>query len=109
MINPIHKPWIETAINPDKPVVFLDTDGNGFVETNGIEVGSGGPMNVFEASIVEHIVLSLSVCGLSKSSIGVITPFRSQVSHDILWKCHRTCYFLIITPISSSSPATNVE
>ena len=84
MINPIHKPWIETAINPDKPVVFLDTDGNGYMETNGMEVGAGGPMNDFEASIVEHIVLSLSVCGLSKSSIGVITPFRSQVSHVIL-------------------------
>ena len=89
-INPIIKSWIERAINPDEPVVFLDTDGNGFLETNAIGVRAGGPINDFEASIVENIVLSLSVCGLDNSTIGVITPFRSQVSYNILKRSLKT-------------------
>ena len=84
MINPMNKPWIERAINPDNPVVFLDTDGNGFLETSSNGMGAGGPINCFEASLVENIVLSLSICGLDNSSIGVITPFRSQVSYGII-------------------------
>lgn len=64
--------WIDRATNPNQPVIFLDTDSNGWLETE-------GPINNFEASIVEKLVLSLSDRGLETHSIGVITPFRSQV------------------------------
>lgn len=73
---PIEKPWIERAINPDYPVVFLDTDSKGWLESDG---GAGGQINTTEVSIVQSVVHSLSLCGLDQSSIGVITPFRSQV------------------------------
>ena len=79
MIDPIYKPWMECAINPGQPVVFLDTDDNGYLEANGVRAGAGGPINEFEASTVQGIILSLLICGLSNASIGVITPFRSQL------------------------------
>ena len=70
---------MECAINPGQPVVFLDTDDNGYLEANGVRAGAGGPINEFEASTVQGIILSLLICGLSNASIGVITPFRSQL------------------------------
>ena len=80
MIGPaVDRPWIEQALNPDQPVVFIDTDAKGWLESDGIQKGAGGPINDFEASIVQKLVHSLSVCGLENSSVGVITPFRSQV------------------------------
>ena len=80
-IAPYDVPWIERALNPNYPVVFLDTDGIGWLETDGR--GSGGPTNAIEVSIVQNIVHSLSLCGLEPSSIGVITPFRSQVRSSV--------------------------
>lgn len=71
-LSTVDRPWIERALDPDQPVIFLDTDSNGWMETE-------GPINNFEASIVEKLVLSLSLCGVENSSIGIITPFRSQV------------------------------
>ena len=64
-----NKQWIEKVINPNNPVVFLDCAAEEIV----------GPVNSAEVSIVEECIRSLSACGLSMSSIGVITPFRSQV------------------------------
>ena len=81
MIGPADRPWIKRAIDPNHPVVFLDTDGKGWLESDGTRNGAGGPINDCEASIVEKLVLSLSMCGVESSSIGVITPFRSQVSY----------------------------
>lgn len=64
-----NKQWIEKVINPNNPVVFLDCAAKEIV----------GPVNSVEVSIVEECIRSLSACGLPMSSIGVITPFRSQV------------------------------
>jgi len=66
--NP-NKQWIERVINPNNPVVFLDCGAE----------ESQGPVNTSEISIVEQCVQYLSDCGLAISSIGVITPFRSQL------------------------------
>ena len=84
--------WLEGAVDPDQPVVFLDTDplpcswqGPGRVnfkglESNGATRGAGGPVNDSEAFIVQKLVARLASHGVEHSSIGVITPFRSQVS-----------------------------
>ena len=61
--------WIERVVNPDCPVVFLDCTAK----------ESQGPVNTAEISLVEQCVRALSGCGLSLTSIGVITPFRSQL------------------------------
>jgi superfamily I DNA and/or RNA helicase len=62
------------SISPSKPVVFIGTDGLG----NGLE--DIGPINRVESVITSKLVLALSAAGLYESSIGIITPFRSQVS-----------------------------
>lgn len=87
MINSVDRQWIEQALNPEQPVVFIDTDGRGAEsrESDGVRTGAGGPINDFEASVVQKLVLSLSICGVENSSIGVITPFRSQVSLPIIY------------------------
>mmetsp|Transcript_43308 Transcript_43308/g.90966 ORF Transcript_43308/g.90966 Transcript_43308/m.90966 type:complete len:271 (+) Transcript_43308:743-1555(+) len=79
MTNATDRAWIERAINPDQPVIFLDTDNKGWLESDGGKSGAGGPTNHVKVSIVKKIVLSLSTGGLKNSSIGVITPFRSQL------------------------------
>ena len=61
--------------------MFLNTDDKGWLESEVVRKGEGGgPTNKHEASVVEKVVLALSTCGVKNSSIGVITPFRSQVS-----------------------------
>ncbi|EJK68624.1 hypothetical protein THAOC_10178, partial [Thalassiosira oceanica] len=83
--------WLEGAIDPDRPVVFLDTDsmpsswqGPGYIgfkglELNGAARGAGGPVNDSEAIVVRKLVTRLASHGVELSSIGVITPFRSQL------------------------------
>lgn len=63
------KRWIDNVVNPNNPVVFLDCAAK----------ESQGPVNTAEISIVELCVKALTDCGLAISSIGVITPFRSQL------------------------------
>ena len=74
MIDPIDMGWINHGIAPVNPVVFLDTDGLG----KGLE--TAGPANHVESTITSKLVVALSAAGLELSSIGIITPFRSQVS-----------------------------
>jgi DNA replication ATP-dependent helicase Dna2 len=66
--------WINYCIAPSNPVVFIDTDGLG----KGLE--GVGPVNQVESVITARLVTALSTAGLDASSIGIITPFRSQVS-----------------------------
>ena len=74
LVNTVDKPWIEHCIAPTSPVVFIDTDGL----SKGLE--DGGPINIVESVITERLVNAFSAAGLDTSSIGIITPFRSQVS-----------------------------
>lgn len=73
MVDAVDRPWIDQAISPEQPVVFIDTDGKGWQE-------SEGPANNFEAAIVQKVVKYLFSRGVDYSSIGVISPFNAQVS-----------------------------
>ena len=55
IIDLVDRPWIERAIHPDRPVVFLDTDRKGWVEADGAQMGAGGPINRLEASVVSRV------------------------------------------------------
>eukprot|EP00804_Cyclotella_cryptica_P000970 CCRYP_012331-RB/>CCRYP_012331-RB protein AED:0.03 eAED:0.03 QI:95/1/1/1/1/1/10/663/1892 len=84
MINSVDQTWINHAIAPANPVVFIDTDGlrSSWQNHNhsifkGLE--SDGPVNTVEAAITERLVVAFSSAGLDASSVGVITPFRSQL------------------------------
>ncbi|KAL7460386.1 hypothetical protein ACHAXS_000839, partial [Conticribra weissflogii] len=84
ILNLSDRKWLKRAINPDEPVVFLDTDGKsrnmqGSVISNFVGLESDGPINEFELSIIRNIIQALTLSGLNASSIGVITPFRSQL------------------------------
>jgi superfamily I DNA and/or RNA helicase len=70
--------WIEHVVNPNNPVVFLDCEAEESV----------GPVNAVEVSIVEECAKSLTDCGVV--SIGVITPFRSQVREFNLYSTLNT-------------------
>ena len=76
--------WLLPVLNPNKPVVFVNTDNLG---TNlegagkGKRIkGGGGSFNEAEVLLSSHIVNGLSMCGLQPSSVGIISPYRAQVS-----------------------------
>jgi DNA replication ATP-dependent helicase Dna2 len=89
MNEPDRFSWLSVSVDPQYPVVFLDTDSRSsqlatesFVSlerTTG-RSGSGSIVNDTEAGLVRKVVTSLISCGLAASSIGVICPFRAQVS-----------------------------
>ncbi len=55
----------------------------GSVISNFVGLESDGPINEFELSIIRNIIQALTMSGLNASSIGVITPFRSQVEKSL--------------------------
>lgn len=93
--------WLLGTINPNKSVVFVDTDNikklpgaktgppsdpvaskkEGIDPLEGTVGGrSGGSVvNETEAALVRYIVSGLIATGLPPSSIGVVCPFRAQV------------------------------
>jgi DNA replication ATP-dependent helicase Dna2 len=93
MTEPDRFSWVCSAVDPQHPVVFLDTDSRkSQVTTENVFVslerttgrnGSGSVVNDTEASIVRKVVTCLMSCGLAASSIGIICPFRAQVSEAI--------------------------
>ena len=90
---------LSKVIDPNKTVVFLDTDQRKHgctdivpLECTADKKEGGSLMNKTEATLVERIVESLVFCGASLGSIGIISPFNAQLrlldsSHKISsWK-----------------------
>jgi DNA replication ATP-dependent helicase Dna2 len=82
--------WFSTALDPKRPVIFVNTDVNssptnkGATEeraTNGSKI-HGGMVNTTEAYIIELLIGGLTNCGLVETEIGVISPFRAQVRFE---------------------------
>ena len=94
--------WMTEVIDPSRPVIFVDTDSiksrtiltppplegahsnsitSGLERTTG-KKGKGNVVNDTEAVLVLQIVHGLLVCGMEPYQIGVICPFRSQVSRS---------------------------
>jgi len=91
--------WLRATVNPERPVIFVDTDnirtnlsgGGGFSESNNRKVefealegkiggkGGGSIINRTEAVLVRYVVGALQSCGHDLSEIGVISPFRAQI------------------------------
>jgi DNA replication ATP-dependent helicase Dna2 len=84
--------WLRSVVNPDQPVVFVDTDNitekkhtklsntheeKEFFALEG-KVG-GNVVNRTEAKLVCHILEAMQMCGHDISEIGVISPFRAQI------------------------------
>lgn len=73
-----HSPaWLQKAVDPDQPVIFLDTDQL----EGGRENASSGDnrvWNITEVEVVSKLVCTLLQCGVSSSQVGVVTPYRYQ-------------------------------
>lgn len=81
--------WLLNVLNPNKAVVFVNTDevGMGFHEIVGRSRDGGGPMNEVEAKLTRLLVHGLNTCGLETNSVGVICPYRSQVRNTLYFHC----------------------
>jgi len=67
--------WIRDICDPKFNVIFLDTD-----KVPAIETRSGDILqNEVEALLVYHITVALINAGVSASTIGIISPYRSQL------------------------------
>mmetsp|Transcript_6497 Transcript_6497/g.8514 ORF Transcript_6497/g.8514 Transcript_6497/m.8514 type:complete len:193 (+) Transcript_6497:5-583(+) len=71
--NGIEADWLRLTVDPNKPVIFLDTDRIPRAK----ETGS---RNKLEAEICMKVIETIVACGLDPTEIGVITPYRSQSS-----------------------------
>lgn len=78
--------WLLPVLNPNKTVIFLNTDkvgpnledsGKGRSSKNG-----NGLTNDTEIMVSSYIVHGLVSCGLDASSIGIISPYRAQVREN---------------------------
>ncbi|KAM0786874.1 hypothetical protein ACM66B_002299 [Microbotryomycetes sp. NB124-2] len=67
--------WLATVVDPERAVVFLDTDEMVASESRmGSRVSNPG-----EAKLVAHSAEALLRCGVRACDIGVITPYRQQL------------------------------
>lgn len=81
--------WLLPIINPNKGVVFIDTDSlvnnpqesqAQWLETSrGREVEGGNMINTMESILSRIIIQGLLCCGVRPDMIGIISPYRSQV------------------------------
>ena len=89
--------WLYTCMDPSRPVLFLDTDQLDATETqivantlkqdqendNGLDVLSSNVnplVNMHEVNIVELLVKGFQKYGCNSYSVGIISPYRDQVS-----------------------------
>ncbi|CAG8452223.1 3265_t:CDS:2 [Cetraspora pellucida] len=65
--------WLQTVLDPWKPVVMVDTDNLEARESRGLN------QNNVEASLIEQCVKAMLIGGVPQTDIGIITPFRHQI------------------------------
>ena len=70
-----HKRWLQAVVNPDSPVLVLNTDDVKMLERK----GSGSKVNHGEAAVAAAIAITLVLCGIPPEEIGIISPYRAQV------------------------------
>ena len=63
------------VLAPERRVLWLDTDGVPGLETRAAEATT----NATEAALAERIVAALADSGVPLTSVGIISPYRSQV------------------------------
>mmetsp|Transcript_10002 Transcript_10002/g.18753 ORF Transcript_10002/g.18753 Transcript_10002/m.18753 type:complete len:410 (-) Transcript_10002:367-1596(-) len=80
--------WLLAVLNPNKHVVFVNTDTMGrnlesCVRNKESGNAGGGVINNKEIDIAKVIVHGLLICGLDAASIGIISPYRAQVRNNL--------------------------
>lgn len=82
--------WLLPVLNPNKNVVFVNTDYIGqnlesCVTNRDSGIAGGGVINDTEIEVAKVIIHGMLVCGLDATSIGVIGPYRAQVCDNIFY------------------------
>jgi superfamily I DNA and/or RNA helicase len=85
--------WLHAALQPKPAVVFLDTDNlachltalllraeSGTGEATSSQSSGNSISSDSEAAIVKHLVLALKAGGCDLREVGIICPFRAQVT-----------------------------
>ncbi|XP_072533295.1 DNA replication ATP-dependent helicase/nuclease DNA2 [Salminus brasiliensis] len=73
--QPQYTTWVHAALEPQRPVCFLDTSEVPALET----VEKGGVSNHTEAVLVHALISLLLKAGCKAGDIGVIAPYRQQL------------------------------
>ena len=77
--------WLRSVVDPERPVIFVDTDNicihtdNSSLEGKVGGKAGGSIVNRTEATLARYILSALHLCGHDLSDIGVISPFRAQI------------------------------
>jgi DNA replication ATP-dependent helicase Dna2 len=69
--------WLDEIISPEQPVMFINTDTLDYGRENRL---GHKVFNDFEADLLCEIVSALLARGCDAKAIGVMSPFRSQVT-----------------------------
>jgi DNA replication ATP-dependent helicase Dna2 len=80
--------WLSISLDPANSVVFLDTSrviemrNIGYYKDIVSSVGNklNNTENCLETEIIFKIMESMIICGIDSTSIGIISPFRAQLS-----------------------------
>lgn len=77
--------WLLFALNPENPVVFLNTDRlyeRSFYNPSPLPVAAVGSnlVNMDEVEIIRQILFGFDTCGFDLKEIGIISPYRAQVN-----------------------------
>ncbi|KAL8500568.1 hypothetical protein ACS0TY_020227 [Phlomoides rotata] len=68
--------WLMEVLNPNQPVIFVNTDSLRAYETNDRKAIN----NSIEAYIIAEITKTLVLRGIDGKDIGIITPYNSQAN-----------------------------
>ena len=69
-------PWLENVLNPERPVIFIDTDVLPALEERDQKVVN----NPIEAHIIAEVAKELVQNGIDAEHIGIITPYNAQAN-----------------------------
>jgi DNA replication ATP-dependent helicase Dna2 len=104
--------WLNAAIDPQRPVVFIDTDladgSDGFRPLE--QTQAGKTVNNTEIKLVQEVLSSLLLCGVPADDVGVICPFRAQVStkqrvnNSTRWEVDLTVFLLRSRSLTRTQP-----
>ncbi|KAK6443340.1 DNA replication endonuclease-helicase Dna2 [Oleoguttula sp. CCFEE 5521] len=76
--------WLESLVSPSSKVRFANTDPLGALAqestSNTSAVATKTLSNALESRVAISLVSAFLACGLPAKEVGIITPFRSQVS-----------------------------
>ena len=70
-------PWVKSALDPDRRVVFIDTSH--LSSSVGEKVVPNGLVNEGEATTLSTVLKALLQCGLAPRDIGLTSPYKAQV------------------------------